>query len=83
MSVVRTSSGSLHGGLFLLVVTCNCSDAARNREPFSRGSSRAASLRLTRGSSWVLEIALGGVPAKDQPHELFSSAEDASKRRVT
>jgi hypothetical protein len=30
-----------------------------------------------------LEIALGGVSAKVQPHELLSSAEDALKRRVT
>jgi hypothetical protein len=30
-----------------------------------------------------LEIALSGVSAKMQPHELFSSAEDALKRRVT
>jgi len=30
-----------------------------------------------------LEIALSVVSAKVQPHELFSSAEDALKRRVT
>jgi hypothetical protein len=30
-----------------------------------------------------LEIALSGVSAKMQPHELFSSAEDALKRRLT
>jgi hypothetical protein len=30
-----------------------------------------------------LGIALSGVSAKVQPHELFSSAEDALKRRVT
>jgi hypothetical protein len=30
-----------------------------------------------------LEIALSGVSAKLQPHELFSPAEDALKRRVT
>ena len=30
-----------------------------------------------------LEIALNVVSAKIQPHELFSSAEDALKRRVT
>ena len=30
-----------------------------------------------------LEIALSGFPAKVQPHELFSPAEDTLKRRVT
>jgi len=30
-----------------------------------------------------VEIALYGVSAKVQPHELFSSAEDALKRRAT
>jgi Chaperone of endosialidase len=43
----------------------------------------AASLRLTRGSNWDLEIALGGVSAKVQPHGFFSPAKDALKRRVT
>ena len=31
----------------------------------------AASLRVTRGSKVELEIALNGVSAKDQPHELL------------
>ena len=39
------------------------------------GETFTASLRLTRGSSLDLEIALGGVPAKDQPHGLFSPAD--------
>jgi len=30
-----------------------------------------------------LEIALSGVPANDQPHEPFSPAENAMKRRMT
>jgi len=30
-----------------------------------------------------LEIALSGIPAKVQPHGLFSPAEDALKRRMT
>jgi hypothetical protein len=36
-----------------------------------------------RGQIRGSEIALSGVSAKVQPHELFSSAEDALKRRVT
>jgi hypothetical protein len=35
------------------------------------------------GLQFDLEIALGGVSAKVQPHELFSPAEDALKRRMT
>jgi len=39
--------------------------------------------RLTRGFQLDLEIALNGVSAKVQPHELFSPAKDALKRRLT
>jgi hypothetical protein len=42
--------------------------------------------RLTSADSGFqldLEIALSGFPAKVQPHELFSPAEDTLKRRVT
>jgi hypothetical protein len=41
-------------------------------------------LRLTQGSSWILEIASSVVPAKVQRDGLcFSPAEDTLKRRVT
>ena len=44
---------------------------------------QVASLRLTRGTSWIWEIALNGVPAKVQPLRLFSRAEGELKRRMT
>jgi len=47
---------------------------------------RLRKIRLTSADSGLqlnLEIALSDVSAKVQPHELFSPAEDALKRRVT
>jgi len=49
----------------------------------TRGALQSSLTSADSGLQLELEIALSGVSAKVQPHELFSSAEDALKRRVT
>ena len=48
-----------------------------------KASERCGLISADSGLQLDLEIALSGVSAKEQPHELLSSAEDALKRRVT
>jgi hypothetical protein len=47
----------------------NCHEATNS----AKGRRNAVRKKVfsTRGFIWDLEIALSGVPAKDQPHELF------------
>ena len=58
---------------FIWVFLCiNCpEDRAGAGTILTRRSGTAASLRLTRGSSWIWGIALNGVSAKIQPLRLI------------
>ena len=54
-----------------------------NEEPSSQGALNSGLTSADSGFQFDLEIALSGIPAKVQPHGLFSPAEDALKRRMT
>jgi len=61
----------------------NCNPVPRrNREPSSPGALNSDLNSADSGLQLDLEIALSDVSAKVQPHELFSPAEDALKRRM-
>jgi hypothetical protein len=62
--------GLISSGGIVDCINCNPVPRGTGNHPHE-ALEQFASLRLSRGSNWLLEIALSGFPAKDQPHGLL------------